>query len=129
MNVGRLLAAGLLAAGCSPPPKGPAEARSRASSQPRIVVEVLNASAHRGLARVGTRTLRRQGLDVVDYGTADTTLDSTLVLVRRGRVNVGEPVRRALGAGKIRVALDTLRRVDVTVLLGRDWMPPADGRP
>lgn len=94
-----------------------------------MVVEVLNATERRGLARRGTRLLREGGVDVVFYGTADTTVDSTLVLVRRGEERVGARVARALGVGLVRPAPDTLRRVDVTVLLGPDFRPPPDPRP
>lgn len=88
---------------------------------PRVTVEVLNASGRPGLARQGTLTLRDAGLDVVAFGTADTSVDSTQVLVRRGDRGAGDRVARALGAGRVRVAPDSLPRVDVTVLLGRDW--------
>ena len=41
-----------------------------------ITVEVLNANGRAGDARVGTRLLRRQGIDVVYFGNAaDATLD------------------------------------------------------
>lgn len=95
----------------------------------RIVVEVLNASGIRGLARSGTIHLRRQGLDVVLYATADTTVDSTIVLVRRGERDAATRVMRALGTGTVLIAIDTLRRVDVTVLLGPDFHPPPTHRP
>ncbi len=87
----------------------------------RVTVEVLNASGRPGLARQGTLALRGAGLDVVAFGTADTSVDSTLVLVRRGDRGAGDRVARALGVGRVRVALDSIPRVDVTVLLGRDW--------
>src|SRR6478752_2566402 len=50
----------------------------------RIVVEVLNATGKQGIARVGTRALRRKGVDVVFFGNADTTADSTKIILRRG---------------------------------------------
>src|SRR3989440_12313759 len=54
---------------------------------PRVTVEVLNASGTPGLAKVGTRMLRRAGIDVLTYGNAPETggaLDSTRIVVRRG---------------------------------------------
>jgi hypothetical protein len=93
-------------------------------SGPRVLVEVLNASGVPGLAREGTRHLRQQGLDVVFFGNADQTVDSTRVLVRRGDGSAGARVARALGLGAVSRVEDTLRRVDVTVLLGRDYRPP-----
>jgi hypothetical protein len=95
----------------------------------RIVVEVLNGSGRSGLARLGARRLRRQGLDVVLFGNADSTVDSTRVILRRGEKVRAERVQDALGVGRIREARDSLRLVDVTVILGSDFTPDEDGRP
>ncbi len=88
----------------------------------RVVVEVLNAADVAGLARAATRRLRDLGLDVVYFGS-DTgpALDSTEVLVRRGPPAAGGRVARALGTGRLRIAPDRARFVDVTVRLGRDF--------
>lgn len=120
----------LLVAACSPadPSARPTIGGSAARGD-RVTVEVLNASGVAGLARTATLALREAGLDVVFYGTADTSVDSTQVLVRRGPSGAGERVARALGGGQVRVAGDTLRRVDVTVLLGPDWRAPPLRRP
>ena len=86
------------------------------------MVEVFNATGQIGLARAATRMLRDQGIDVVYFGS-DTanSLDSTQVIVRRGREDRAARVRRALGAGSVRAAPDSSRLVDVTVRLGRDF--------
>ena len=94
-----------------------------------IQVEVMNGSGTQGLARVGTRTLRRAGVDVVYFGNADTTYDSTRLIVRRGSREPADELRELLGAGKIEVAPDSTRRVDVTVILGKDWEPPKELHP
>jgi hypothetical protein len=65
--------------------------------------------------------LRRRGLDVVYFGNADESVDSTRVIVRRGDAGRGRDVRLALGAGQIVVEPDTFRRVDVSVILGPDF--------
>jgi hypothetical protein len=92
---------------------------------PRIVVEVLNTTGKSGLARVGTRALRRAGIDVVSYGNAvsegDRGSDSTRILVRRGDREAGERVRRALKVGSVVMRPDSTRLVDVSVLLGGDF--------
>ena len=88
---------------------------------PRVTVEVLNASGRPGLARHGTMALRDAGLDVLAFGTADTSVDTTVVLVRRGDRDAGERVARALPPAIIRMAPDSMPRVDVTVLLGKSW--------
>jgi len=106
-----------------PPP--PPEPRERAYPIPspghRVTVEVLNGTRRAGVARAATRMLRRQGLDVVFFGNADKMVDSTRVIVRRGDRGRGRDVRLALGAGRIVVERDTLRRVDVSVVLGADF--------
>jgi hypothetical protein len=56
-------------------------------------------------------------------------LDSTRVIARRGDRAAAERVARALGQGVVRVQTDTLRRADVSVLLGEDYRPAADGHP
>lgn len=92
-------------------------------------VEVLNATTSQGLARVGTRALRRGGLDVLFFGNADTTADTTRLLVRRGSVESGNEVKKILGVGKVELAPDSTRRVDVTVILGADWKAPEELHP
>lgn len=97
-----------------------------------IVVEVLNASGKPGNARVGTRVLRRAGIDVVYFGNAPATLgiiDSTRIIVRRGSADVGERVRRALGTGRVEVQADSARLLDASVLLGADFAPRQDFHP
>lgn len=93
------------------------------SAENRVLVEVLNGTPRQGLARQGTRQLRGQGLDVIFFGTADAQVDSTRVLLRRGSRGAAERVRSALGVGVISAAPDSLRRVDVTVILGPDYQP------
>jgi hypothetical protein len=88
-------------------------------------VEVLNTSPRSGLARQGTRLLRRAGFDVVTFGnaTASAALDSTRIVVRRGTAAVGARVRDALGVGRVAVQLDSTRLLDVSVFLGADFSP------
>lgn len=89
----------------------------------RVVVEVFNTTPGVGLARAATRLLRDEGLDVVMFGSdTGAVLDSTQVLVRRGRVAAGARVAKALGVGAARAVPDPGRLVDVTVRLGRDFL-------
>jgi hypothetical protein len=94
----------------------------------RIRVEVLNGTRRPGFARIATRALRQQGLDVVFFGTGPAA-DSTRIYVRRGDPGQGRDVAEALGAGRVVVEPDTLRRVDVSVLIGSDWRPRLPLRP
>jgi len=105
-----------------PPPAAPRErAYAIPSAERRVTVEVLNGSRRSGAARAATRMLRRRGLDVVFFGNADDPVDSTRVIVRRGDPGRGREVRAVLGTGMIVVEPDTLRRVDVSVILGPDF--------
>jgi LytR cell envelope-related transcriptional attenuator len=117
-----LLAAGLALLRPRPEPQ-PAQAFAVPSPHGRVLVEVLNGSRRQGAARTATRMLRRQGLDVVFLGNADSIADSTRVIVRRGDPNKARYVAQALGAGKVVVETDTFRRVDVSVILGDDFRP------
>ena len=90
-------------------------------------MEVLNGTQRAGVARAATRMLRRRGLDVVFYGNADAAAESTRVIVRRGDPGVGRDVRQAVGIGRVVVEPDTLRRVDVTVILGPEFRPKVEG--
>lgn len=92
----------------------------------RVTVEVLNGSGKAGLARVGTRMLRRAGLDVVSFGNASeatAALDSTRIVVRRGGTDVGKRIRAALGVGRVEIRPDSTRLLDASILLGADFAP------
>jgi hypothetical protein len=84
-------------------------------------VEVRNAAGVTGLARIVTHRLRAGGFDVVTFGSHDAGSDTTLVLARRGTPDRAQRVRDVLGQGMVREQRDTTRRVDVTVILGRDF--------
>jgi LytR cell envelope-related transcriptional attenuator len=99
---------------------------------PRVVVEVLNASGRPGLARIGARMLRREGIDVVSLGNApgeDGTLDTTRIVVRRGTLAVGAAIQKALGVGRVLLQPDSARLLDASVLLGGDFSPHLEFHP
>ncbi len=111
------------------PDRVPEHAFAIPSADDRVIVEVLNGTGRAGLARSATRVLRRQGLDVVFFGNweGEGVVRKTKVVVRRGVDQAGaRRVAAALGAGAVVADVDTFRRVDVTVILGGDWEPPAD---
>ncbi|HEY7611470.1 MAG TPA: LytR C-terminal domain-containing protein [Gemmatimonadales bacterium] len=110
-----------------PPPAPRVHAYPIPSPDRRVTVEVLNGTKRAGVARAATRMLRRRGLDVVFYGNADAATESTQVLVRRGDPGAGQVVRQAIGTGRVVVDPDTLRRVDVSVILGLDFKPKVEG--
>ncbi len=99
---------------------------ARAPGGVRIKVQVLNATKTRGLARRATLHLRDRGFDVVDVGNDPNVRDSVLVLDRSGHPDWAKLVARALGGAQVLERPDTSRYLDVTVLLGGSWRPPAE---
>jgi len=108
----------------APPPRIPALAR--APGEVRIRVEVRNASTVRGLARRATMHLRDHGFDVVESGGTTERRDSTLVLDRTHHPDWAARAARAMGGAQIESRPDTLRDVDLTVLVGASWRPPPE---
>lgn len=110
-------------------PSTAADTPAALRGEERVIVEVWNGSGRRGLARMAARALRQAGFDVVYFGTAGDSVRVTQALARRGDSAAAARVARALGTSRVRVATDTLLRVDVTVLLGDDYKPPPGIRP
>jgi LytR cell envelope-related transcriptional attenuator len=91
----------------------------------RIRVRVLNATRTHGLARRATRYLRDRGFDVVESGTSRETRDSTIVIDHSRHAEWAELVAKAMGA-RVVSRPDSSRYLDVTVLVGASWRPPAE---
>jgi hypothetical protein len=97
----------------------------RVSRDARVRVQVLNTTRTRGLARRATRVLRDQGFDVVEMGTTTPMVDTTLVLDRSGHPDWAAAVAKVLKPSRVLTRPDSSRYLDVTVLLGSTWRPPA----
>lgn len=97
----------------------------RAPDGVRIRVQVLNATRTRGLARRATFMLRDRGFDVVETGTAPLQRDSTLVVHHGGNPDWAARVARAMGGARVETRPDSSRYLDVSVLIGATWRPPA----
>ena len=100
-------------------------------SGPRVRVEVLNAAGLPGLARLGTERLREAGFDVVYYGNGRAfASDTSLVLDRAGNPGAAHEVSAAIGIPRVESRPDTTLFLEVTVVLGTDWVgapsPAAD---
>jgi LytR cell envelope-related transcriptional attenuator len=125
-----LMAGGVLVALRGPSTRAPQAVRQRVDAEAppgvRIRVEVLNATRVRGLARRATMHLRDRGFDVVFVGTSRDARDSTVVLDRSGHPDWAALVARALGGARVEGAPDSSRYLDVTVLIGETWRPPAE---
>jgi len=91
----------------------------------RVRVQVLNATKTRGLARRAMLYLRDQGFDVVEMGTTSAGRDTTLVLDRSNHPEWARTVATSLGMARVESRPDTSRYLDVTVLIGSSWRPPA----
>lgn len=103
-----------------------AAGEARAPAGVRVRVEVLNATRTRGLARRATRHLRDRGFDVVVVGNAPETRDSTTVIDRTGHPDWAALVAEAMGGARVESVPDTSRYLDITVLVGASWRPPAE---
>ena len=100
---------------------------ARAPVDSRVRVRVLNASGTRGYARRATLELRDRGFDVVEYETEQGKARSgTLIVSHTGHLDWAERLQRAFGTGLIEARPDSLRFVDVTVYVGRDWKPATE---
>ena len=101
-----------------------APADARAPEGTRIKVEVLNGTRTKGLARRATQYLRGRGFDVVGAGTETEARATTAVYDRSSHPEWARLVARALNASVVSKP-DSSRYLDVTVILGADWRPPA----
>ena len=107
-------------------PSGP----TVSADPPRIVpgissgkrVEVLNASSKSGQARTATDALRSAGYDVVYFGNAGTSNDSSsVVLDRVGKPEIARAVAKQLNIARVETRLDSTRLVEASVVLGPEW--------
>jgi hypothetical protein len=99
---------------------------ARAPEGARIRVQVLNTTKTRGLARRATLLLRDRGFDVVAMGTASPTIDTTIVLDLSGHAAWAAAAAKVMAPARTRVRADSSRYLDITVLIGSSWRPPAE---
>jgi len=113
----------------APPPApaaAPAQPRAAAPSG-RVRVQVLNATSTHGLARQATDVLRNRGYDVLEMGNAPRGTNPGLSAVydRVGNLEAARGVGQALGIARVETRRDATLLLEVTVVLGSDWKPPA----
>jgi hypothetical protein len=97
----------------------------RAPEGVRIRVQVLNTTRTRGLARRATLLLRDRGFDVVEIGTVSAPQESTVVLDRSGHPDWAAQAAKVMAPARVEARSDSSRYLDITVLVGRLWRPPA----
>jgi LytR cell envelope-related transcriptional attenuator len=122
----RALIAVLLLVACTRHEKSDSGAIETAPPAERVRVEVLNATNVHGLARRATQYLRDRGFDVVASGTARDQLDSTLIVDRTNHPVWAGRIARAFNGARVQLKPDSSRYVDITVLVGATWRPPAE---
>jgi LytR cell envelope-related transcriptional attenuator len=98
----------------------------RAPAGGRIRVQVLNTTKTKGLARRATRLLRDRGFDVVEIGTVGPTIDTTVVLDLSGHPAWADAAAKVMAPARTRARADSSRYLDITVLIGSTWRPPAE---
>jgi hypothetical protein len=102
---------------------GAADSGGAARPAGRVRVEVLNASGVPGLAAKGRTMLRDRGFDVVFVGNANGYApDTSLVLDRVGRMEAARAVADEMAIPRVFARPDANVFVDVTVVLGKDWV-------
>jgi len=97
----------------------------RAPEGVRIRVQVLNATKTRGLARRATMLLRDRGFDVVENGTLPQQRDTTLVLDLSGHPEWAARLAQIFAPATVTVRADSSRYLDIAVVIGSTWRPPA----
>lgn len=97
---------------------------ARAPEGVRIKVRVLNTTDTRGLARRMTNLVRDLGYDVVDYGNG-REMGGTMILVHNNEMDWGRRLAKGLLIDSVSAKPDSLHYVDLTVIIGADWKPPA----
>jgi len=110
-------------------PESQEEADQVTWSEGRVRVEVLNVGGVSGMAGGATQRLRDAGFDVVDFGDSrpfDPDRPSEVV-DRVGRTDVATAVAEVLGIDNVQSDPDPNLYVDVSVLLGSEWLGSDEG--
>jgi len=88
-----------------------------------VRVEVLNGCGRAGIAFQLAQDLRKEGLDVVNIGNArNFKYRKTLVLNKSGKKGLAGKVARAIGCGEPQDRIEKKALVDVTVIIGKDYL-------
>jgi hypothetical protein len=100
-------------------------AQVRAPEGVRIRVQILNSTKTKGLARIATTLLRDRGFDVVETGTLKQTRDTTLVLDLSGHPDWANRIAQIISPATVTARRDSSRYLDIAIVLGNSWRPPA----
>ena len=99
------------------PPAGPAPA------QAIVRLEVLNASGRKDLALRVTKELRKQGFDVINFGTYGSVEERTKIVNCSDNIEAARKTRDALGLGELEIysKFSRLSIADARIILGTDF--------
>jgi hypothetical protein len=93
-----------------------------------IRIIIYNGVGTPGIAGLAAQQLIGGGMRVVDTKNADRfDYDSTLIVVQDGNLEQGDVVKEALGVGEVVDQPSEQDVADVIVIIGADYVPPADG--
>jgi len=87
---------------------------------PKVRIEVWNASGKTKLAEKVTWILRKQGFDVINYGTFSTRQKKTLIKDLTGDLRSAQKISEIISCGEVITRYDDKRYVDISVTLGED---------
>ncbi|MBN1823456.1 MAG: LCP family protein [Endomicrobiales bacterium] len=90
------------------------------NTSPRIRVEVWNASGKSRLAENVTWLLRKQGFDVIQYGTFQVRQKKSLIKDLTGDLRSAQKISELLECGEVITRYDEKRFIDISVILGED---------
>jgi hypothetical protein len=91
-----------------------------------VRVIIYNGAGTPGIAGAAAQQLIAAGMRVVDTKNADRfDYDTTMIVVQSGDMTEGEQVRAALGAGEVSDSPSEQDVADVIVIIGQDYVPPA----
>ena len=92
-----------------------------------VRVILYNGAGTPGIAGEAAQQLITHGMQVVDTKNADRfDYDATLIVVQDGNLAQGETIKSVLGVGEIVDQPSEQDVADVIVIIGADYVPPAD---
>jgi LCP family protein required for cell wall assembly len=96
---------------------------------PRVRVEVWNASGKNKLADRVNWMLRKQGYDVVEWGTISVNQKKSIIKDLTGNLRPAQRIADILQCGEVITRYDARRLVDISVILGEDCVLPEPEKP
>jgi polyisoprenyl-teichoic acid--peptidoglycan teichoic acid transferase len=93
---------------------------SYVSTGPMVRVEIWNASGKDKLAEKATWMLRREGFDVIEWGTFSVIQKKTLIKDMTGDLRSAQKIGRIISCGEVVTRYDAKSLANISVTLGED---------